>query len=137
MRHAIVQKNAFVFCRYSVTAMVWLALLLHSAWVLVAVFVILTLSAVLTVRRAPMIVLWTWTLGRVIPSEEVALDVEGMRFAHGLGAALAFASLAMVWHHNPAAWWLVVVFALVKTVSAFGWCPAEKLYRCLLQDGGC
>lgn len=137
MEHAIVQKNAFVFCRYSVAAMIWLSLLLQNAWVLLAVFVILLLSALLTVRRAPMILLWTWTLGRIVPSEEVALDVDGMRFAHGLGAALALAALAMVWHDNPFAWWFVVFFALLKTTSALGWCPAEKLYRCLLQEGGC
>ena len=121
----------------SVAAMTWLALLFQSIWVLIAVFVILLLSALLTVRRAPMIMLWTWTLGRIVPSGEVALDVDGMRFAHGMGAALAFIGIAMAWHGNPLAWWFVALFALLKTTSALGWCPAEKLYRCVLAGGGC
>lgn len=137
MDYAIVQKNAFIFCRYSVAGLIWVSLLFQNIWVLLAVFVILLLSALLTVRRAPMIMLWTWTLGRVFPSEEDALDVKAMRFAHGMGAMLALIGLAMVWHGNPLAWWFVALFAVLKTVSAVGWCPAHKLYACLVKGGGC
>ena len=50
MNYAIVQRDAFVFCRYSVAALVWIALLLQNVWVLLAVFVILAVSALVTVR---------------------------------------------------------------------------------------
>lgn len=136
MNYAIIQRNAFVFCRYGVAALIWIALLTRSMWVLLAVFLILAASAVLTVRRAPMIVLWTYTLGRIFPSEEDVLDVAAMRFAHGLGALMALIGLALVWHANPYAWWFVAAFALLKTTSALGWCPAFKLYGCL-RSGGC
>jgi hypothetical protein len=136
MEYAIVQRNAFIFCRYSVAALVWVALLLQNVWVLLAVFVILLASALLTVRRAPMIVLWTSTLARFFPSDEDVLDINAMRFAHGLGAMMALIGLSLVWHANPFAWWFVGGFAILKTTSALGWCPAFKLYGCL-KSGGC
>ena len=136
MEYAIVQRNAFIFCRYSIAALIWVALLFQNIWVLLAVFVILALSFALTVRRAPMIMLWTWTLARIFPSEEDVLDINGMRFAHGMGAMLALIGLSLVWHGNPFAWWFVGVFAILKTTSALGWCPAYKVYGCL-KSGGC
>lgn len=137
MDYAIVQRNAFVFCRYSVAALIWVALLLQSIEVLLAVFVILALSALLTVRRAPMIVLWTTTLGHAFPSEEDVLDIKAMRFAHGMGAMMALIGLSMVWHANPFAWYFVGAFAVLKTTSALGWCPAYKLWGCLSKGGCC
>ena len=88
MDAAIVQRNAFVFCRYSLAVLVWVALLFQSAWVLGAVFVILALSAALKVQNSPMVRLYTSTFGRVVPSEEVILGVNAMRFAHTSGAVL-------------------------------------------------
>jgi len=137
MNYAIIQRNAFIFCRYSVAVMIWGALLLQNIWVLLAVFVILALSALLTVRRAPMILLWTWTLGRIFPSEEDVLDVRAMRFAHGMGAMMALIGVSLVWHGNPLAWIFVGAFAVLKTTSALGWCPAYKLWGCLSQGGCC
>lgn len=137
MSNVTVQNNAFLFCRYSIAALIWLALIFESLWLLVAVFVILALSALLTVRRAPMIWLWTNTLGRVFPSSEVVLEVDAMRFAHSLGAVLALVSVALVWRGTAIAWWFVALFGLLKTVSALGFCPASKLYGCVIKEGGC
>lgn len=136
MDYAIVQRNAFIFCRYGVAALIWVALLTQSIGVLLAVFAILLLSALFSVRRAPMIVLWNHTLGRTFPSDEEVLDVAAMRFAHGLGAMMALIGLSMVWHGNPFAWWFVAAFAVLKTTSALGWCPAYRLWGCM-KAGGC
>jgi hypothetical protein len=137
MDNVTVQNNAFVFCRYSIAVLVWLALILQSMWLLVLAFVILGLSAWLKVPRAPMIWIWTNTLGRVIPSREVVLDVKAMRFAHTIGTAMAAISIVLVFASVPGAWWFVGAFALLKTVSALGFCPASKLYGCVIKGGGC
>jgi len=137
MGNVTIQDNAFVFCRYSIAILVWLALLLKSLGLLVVVLVILALSALLKVRRAPMVWLWTNTLGRVIPSKDVVLDVDAMRFAHTLGTVLAAVSVVLVWWGSPGAWYFVLAFAALKTVSAFGFCPASKLYGCVIKGGGC
>jgi hypothetical protein len=135
--NAIVQKNAFVFCRYSIAVLVWLALVLRSVPLLALAFVILAASALLTVRRAPMIVLWTSTLGRLFPSEEEILDVRAMRVAHTAGAVLAGVSLALTYLQRPGAWLFVLAFAVLKTLSALGFCPAYKLYGCAMRGGCC
>ena len=137
MENVTIQNNAFVFCRYSVAVLVWIALFAKSIWVLGLVFVVLALSALLKVRRAPMVWLYTRTLGRLVPSKDVVLDVEAMRFAHTLGAVLALVSVLLVWWGSPGAWYFVIVFAALKSVSAFGFCPASKLYGCVVKGGGC
>jgi len=137
MDNVTVQNNAFLFCRYSIAVLVWLALILQSIWLLALALVILGLSAWLKVPRAPMIWIWTNTLGRVVPSREVVLDVKAMRFAHTIGTAMAAISIALVALNVPGAWWFVGAFALLKTVSALGFCPASKLYGCVIKGGGC
>jgi hypothetical protein len=137
MDNVTVQNNAFVFCRYSIAVLVWLALILQSIWLLALAFAILGLSAWLKVPRAPMIWIWTNTLGRVVPSRDVVLDVKAMRFAHTIGTAMAAISIVLVYLHSPAAWWFVGAFALLKSVSALGFCPASKLYGCVIKGGGC
>jgi len=137
MDNVIVPRNAFVFCRYSVAIMVWVALLLQSAWLLGAVFVILALSAALKVQNAPMVRLYSATLGHVMTSDEVILGVNAMRFAHTAGAVLALIALVLVYAGSPIAWPFVAVFAVLKTTSALGFCPAYKVYGCMAKGGCC
>lgn len=137
MENVVVQRNAFVFCRYGVAVLVWAALLLRSVPLLVAVFAILALSAALKVQRAPMVWLYSETLGRALPSEEVVLDARAMRAAHTAGALMALLCLAALGVNATAGWLFVAVFAVLKTASALGFCPAYKLYGCLAAGGCC
>jgi len=139
MANVTIQNNAFIFCRYTLAVLCWLALIFRGQvglWLLVAVFVIMTVSVILTVRRAPLVWLWTNTLGRVIPSKDVVLDVAGMRFAHSLAAVLALIAISLIWRGSPLAWWVVAALAVLKTVSAVSACPAYKLYSCVVKGGG-
>jgi hypothetical protein len=137
MGNVTIQDNAFIFCRYSLAVLVWVALALHSVGTLGAVFVILALSALLKVERAPMVWLYTQTLGRVIRSRDVILDVRAMQVAHAAGTVLALVSLVLVLAIPWLGWPFVGVFAVVKTVSALGFCPAYKLYGCMAKGGCC
>lgn len=132
-----IQQNAFVFCRYSVAILIWLALILKSGPLLIVVFVILAVSALLKVHRAPMVWFYTQTLGRFVKSKDVVLDVRAMRFAHALGAVLALVSISLVYRNSPFAWYFVGAFALLKTTSALGFCPAYKLWGCATKGGCC
>jgi hypothetical protein len=137
MGNVTIQDNAFVFCRYSVAVLVWLALVLHSTYLLGAVLVILVLSAALKVERAPMVWLYTNTAGRVVSSKDVVLDVRAMQVAHTAGAVLAAVALGLAAVQSPATWWFVAAFATLKTASALGFCPAYKLYGCAVKGGCC
>ena len=139
MDNVTIQNNAFIFCRYSLAVLCWLALILRGDvgfWLIVTVFVIMTISVILKVNRSPLVWLWTNTLGRVIPSKSVVLDVAGMRFAHGLAAILSLIAISLIWRGSPAAWWVVAALALLKTLSAVSACPAYKLYSCVIKGGG-
>lgn len=139
MENVTVQRNAFIFCRYTVAVLVWLAVFLEGArvYLLAVTLVILALSAWLKVHHAPLVWLYTATLGRVIPSEDVVLDVRAMRVAHTAGAVLALVALSLALRSSPIAVWFTLGFALLKTLSAVGLCPAYKLYGCVTKGGCC
>ena len=134
---ASIRKAEFAFCRYFVALLVWLSIILVSKEIILIVFIILFLSAILTVKYAPMVLLWRYTFGQVFKSQEEVLNVKAMRFAHSLGAAISFICLIFLYFLNPTiGWGLVWFLVIMKTISAFGFCPASKVYVCM-SNGGC
>lgn len=133
-----IPRPAFAFCRIALTALLWLALALHSSWTVFAVGAILAASALLKVHRSPLVMLYRETALRLWPSERAEfLDVAAMRFAHALGATLAFATGIVLLAAPGAGWWVLLGFCVLKTVSACGFCPASKLFVCLRKGGCC
>jgi hypothetical protein len=137
VENVTVQRNAFIFCRYSVAVLIWCSLVFQSIYLMGLVFLILLASALLKVHRAPMIWLYTNTAGRFIDSPSVVLDVRATRFAHSMGALLALVSLSLIYRDSPLAWYFVAGFAILKTLSALGFCPAYKLWGCATSGGCC
>jgi hypothetical protein len=133
-----VPKAAVFFCRWGVAVILWCSYFAHSPALLALAFVILGLSALLKLKRAPLIVLYSCSLERLWPSPEVIMDARAMQFAHTLGAMLALVCLlAVTIFPGAAAWSLVLVFCLLKTVAAIGFCPASKMYECMLGGSCC
>ncbi|MPW26958.1 DUF4395 family protein [Alkalibaculum sp. M08DMB] len=132
-----ISENAFDFCRYSVAVLVWVSFAFRQKEVLVVVFIILLLSAILKVKKAPMIVLYNHTLGRFYPGENVILDEKGIRFAHSVGAAMSGICLILL-YSGLSTVGLIILFllAVLKTSAAFGFCSALKLYTCM-NSGTC
>jgi hypothetical protein len=137
MKPVIVPKHAFAFCRYSLAILIWLAYALHSVGCLAAAAAVLGLSAILKVGRAPLILLYAKTGLRLHASPTEVLDETAMRFAHGLGTAFALACLVAIGLNPRFGWRLTLVFALLKTVSALGFCPASKLFTCATNTTCC
>ncbi|MBU0766830.1 DUF4395 domain-containing protein [Patescibacteria group bacterium] len=135
---AIVQNAAFGFCRWSITIILWCAFFLHLKWMVVLSFAILALSALLGVAHSPLVILYTYTLGQIIPSKKVILSRPAMRFAHTMGSMLSLICIALL-YYAPAGigWYAVFLFAIIKTISAFGFCPASKFYTCMSKGGCC
>jgi len=131
-----ISKNAFRFCRIGVTVLAWLAFLLRSKELMVVIFLILLFSSILKIKRAPMIVLYSMTIDRLIKPKTVELDEKGMRFAHTLGSVFSGICVLLVYLNLKIAWGVVFLFALMKTISAFGYCPGEKIYSCM-KNGCC
>lgn len=137
MKPVTIPAHAFVFCRYTIAILVWLGWLLHSVGWLAAAAVLLGLSAALKVRRAPLIWLYSRTLMRLHSSPMEVVDETAMRFAHLLGTGFALACLGAVWLEPKFGWRLTLLFALMKTISALGFCPASKLFTCATNTTCC
>lgn len=126
-----VPRAAFIFCRYTVAILIWLSLILRSEPILFAVFIILLLSAILKIRKAPMIWLYSHTINLIMKSKDEILNEHAMRFAHTMGSTLAAVCILLLTFAGERVGWIAVgVFAILKTVSALGFCPASKLYEC-------
>lgn len=133
-----VPQAAFTFCRYSIALLVWLSLFFQSKPIMILVFFILLFSAVFKVGKAPMILLYSYTINKIIKSKEEILNEQAMRFAHTFGSILSLICLFLLYFVNENAGWIAVFcFALLKSVSAIGFCPASKLYDCLNNDSCC
>ena len=134
----LVPKAAFVFCRYSIALLVWISLLFQSKPMMVLVFIILLFSAILKVGKAPMILLYSFTINKIIKSKEELLNEQAMRFAHTFGSILSLICLLFLYFINENIGWVMVFcFGLLKSISAVGFCPASKLYDCLNNDSCC
>ncbi len=133
-----VPRPAFLFCRVSLTVLLWAAWLMAANSLVWLVFAILLASAILKVHRSPMIWLYEQTVLKLRPTERYEfLDVAAMRFAHGLGSALALAvGVTLAFNPGPGRNFLLF-FCVLKTISAFGFCPASKLFVCLRKGGCC
>ncbi len=133
----IVQRHAFHFCRSSMAVALWTALVFQLAWVVVACAVVLAASALLTVGRAPLIVLYRETLGRAWPGGSEVLDERAMRFAHTLGAVICAVCAGLIYAAPRAGYTFLAFVAVAKTSGALGYCSGLKLYGCLNSETCC
>lgn len=133
-----VPRAAFIFCKYTVALILWAALIFQVKWLVLAGFVLLALSAILKIGRAPLIVLYSCTINKIIKSRNKILDEHGMRFAHTLGAVLTLICIILLYFVNDTAGWIMLsITAVTKTAGALGFCSALKLYGCMSSDSCC
>ena len=96
-----VQKNAFLFCKIGVGVILWSGFIFRLKELILLAFVILGLSAILGVNRAPMILFYSNTIERLYPSKKVTLNFKAMRFAHTLGTILSFICVILLYTGPP------------------------------------
>ena len=133
-----VSKASFAFCRISLAVLIWLSFVFHSKVTLILVFIVFLLSAILKIEKAPMILLYSYTINKLIKSKDEILNEKAMLFAHTVGSVLSFICIFLLYFVNEKVGWTAVfVFALLKSISAFGFCPASKLYECSTNDSCC
>jgi len=132
-----ISSGAFAFCRYTIALIFWVSILLQSKELVLTGFIILLISVILKVRRAPLIFIYTVSINRLFPSKEVIVDENGIRFAHFVGASVSLLCLIFLYTGFSAIGWALTVFlAILKTSAAFGFCSALKLYNCM-NSGSC
>lgn len=134
-----IPKSAFAFCRYTVAILLWIAFLTTTKHITVFTFLIFFFSAILKIKNAPLIWLYTNTINKLSPSKEELLDEKAMQFIHTL--ATIFNAIILLFLYSPMekiGYSLLFIFCILKTLSSFGFCPAGKLHSCLIsQSSSC
>ncbi len=132
-----VPSAAFAFCKYSLALLLWAAWILHIKELVGVVLLILLLSAWLGVERAPLVLLYSHTINRLLPSKLELLDGNAVRFAHLAGSFLNATALISLYFINPQVGWAITgLTAILKTSGALGFCGGIKLYECLNSPNG-
>lgn len=137
-RPVMISEGSFAFCRYTVAILVWLGLLLQNKWAILAVTLIMLASAILKVQRAPLVWIYRATIDRIKPSSQLMVDEKGIRFAHIMGSIMGCLCTLLLFFAPPFIAWIAVgIFAILKTMAAFGLCSALKLYGCMANGTCC
>jgi hypothetical protein len=132
-----VSNGAFIFCRYSMTLLLWAAFILKIKLLVAGLFVLLLMSALLSIRYAPLMWLYSISVDRLLPSKAIMLSKSGMRVAHSMGTVFAAICLLFLYRINETAGWsLTLVYCIIKSISAVWACPVYKLYTCM-KSGNC
>lgn len=131
-----VPKNAIRFCKLTIAGLIWCSFAFKDHVTLMIVLVLLMLSALLKISRAPLILFYAYTVERIFPGPAAEVNVSAMRFAHSLGTLLSLICLIALFTIPSVGWWMVLGFAILKTISTIGFCPGEALYSCY-RDGSC
>ncbi len=133
-----VPRNAFRFCRWTMAALIWFGVLTHNVAAIVVAGAIMALSAILTVRQAPLVALWRLVVEPHWPSPPEPLDRDAMRFAHSVATvALIVPVLLLQAGHEALAWRILTLVAVFKTIGAAGFCPVSRMYGCVRGGGTC
>jgi hypothetical protein len=133
-----ISKGAFAFCRYTIAVALWTSIICQIKWLVVASFLILVLSYILKVQRAPLVILYTITIDKILPSNKELVDEKGIRFAHLVGSIISGLCCILLYYVNSTAGWvLIFLFAILKTSAAFGFCSSLKLYSCMTGGNCC
>lgn len=132
-----VPNGSFNFCKYTISLLLWCSLILQNKVLVSVCFAVLVLSALLRVKNAPLVFLYTHTLDRVFKSKPIILDENAVWFAHTVGAVISGAALVLLYFIHPFTGWVITgILAVLKTSGALGFCGAMKLYGCLNNPNG-
>ncbi|MGL5439491.1 MAG: DUF4395 family protein [Filifactoraceae bacterium] len=135
---ATISKGGFAFCRIVVAGLLWLSILLQLKWLVIIVFLIMLFSAILKVEKAPLILLYKYTIDKIINSENVIVDEKGIFVSHLVGAIFSLICVVLLYFGNSVTAWIISgLFAILQTSAAFGFCSALKLYTCMTSGNCC
>ncbi len=142
LRMEVVPKKAFAFCRWTICILLWITAILcffQIKWMIFIPFIIMLLSGILTVKRAPLIVLYKVLFDRKHTAETDVLNVNSIRFAHFVGSTfcLIIVLFFYVFEIDIVSYILVGILTFMQTIAAFGYCSAQKLYECLIMGKNC
>ena len=100
---AIIPKKAFAFCRFMICILLWISSILlffDIKWFIFIPFIIMLLSGILTVRRAPLIMLYKVLFDKEGKGETDVLNVSSIRFSHYVGATFSLIVILFLYPYS-------------------------------------
>ena len=142
IRMATVPKKAFAFCRWTICILFWITSILcffGIKWFIFIPLIIMFSSGVLTVKRAPLIVLYNVLFNRDKTAETDILNVNSIRFSHFVGSTFCIIAILFlyVFKIDIVGYIFIGLLTFLQTIAAFGYCSAQKLYECLVLGKNC
>ena len=139
---ATVPKKGFAFCRYTIALLLWITVILlffNIKWMIFIPLGIMLLSGILTVRRAPLIMLYKVLFDREGKKETDVLNVSSIRFSHFVGSFFCILVIVFlyIFKIDIVAYIFLGILTILQTIAAFGYCSAQKLYECLVLGKNC
>jgi hypothetical protein len=130
MSPSSIPKKALLFCKITVLLILILALALRIKLLAIVAFLIFLFSAILGIKKAPLIALYQSTLAKVMKSKEELVYVPELRFAHILGSIISFISILYLYFIDEQIGWIILfIMAVLKIGDCFGFCLSAKLYK--------
>jgi hypothetical protein len=129
MREIEVNGKALVFCRTITALLLLYALVFTLEGMVIAVFLLMVIPAIFSVRAAPFFALYNSVIGNKLGFARRRIAVPAVRFAHGFGATLlGSAILSLYTGHAITAWILVASVMASTSFGAAGFCVGEKIF---------
>ena len=134
-----IPKKAFAFCRYTIAILFWMTALSRIKWMIFIPFTIMLLSGILTVKNAPLIVLYRMLFDRKSTGEKDVVNISSIRFSHFVGSTFSLIAILFlyVFKINLVAYIFIWMLTILQTIAAFGYCSAQKLYECIILGKNC
>ena len=139
---ATIPKKGFAFCRYTIALLLWITVILlffNIKWMIFIPFGIMILSGILTVKKAPLIMLYKVLFDRDGKGETDVLNVSSIRFSHFVGSFFCTIIILFlyIFKIDIVAYIFLGILTILQTIAAFGYCSAQKLYECLVLGKNC
>ncbi|MBN3041181.1 MAG: DUF4395 family protein [Candidatus Omnitrophica bacterium] len=126
-----INKLAFTGYKATIAVFLWFSFFLKIKWLIAFNFCFLLASALLKIKNAPLVLLYTPLARKISPALET-VDEAGIGFAQVFGASIHLIALILLYLGMVKAGWTVVFFlAVLKSISVFGFCSGLKLYQWL------
>jgi|APSaa5957512622_1039677.scaffolds.fasta_scaffold93404_1 hypothetical protein len=95
-------------------------------------------SAIFKVKNSPLVQLYSQSIEKIskLKSKKILVNEKAIRFAHIIGTIFSGICIIALLFRENIGWGIVFIFAIIKTISAVGICPASKLYDCM-NSGSC
>lgn len=133
---AMVSKGSFAFCRATIATLIVLSIVFQNIWLLTAEALIMLLSAIFKIEKAPLILLWKYTFGKIFKSKMEILDERGIYVSHITAVIFSCICIVLILLFPLAGWFVTGLFAILQISAACGFCSALKLYTCM-NNGTC